>query len=122
MVYSYSCSACETEIDIIKSHRDLDRDEFCLKCTGKMQHVFKPSIKQLMKMGGMQESAEFNPGLGCVTRGKSHVKEICKEKGFEEIGNETTKTIHNHFDTARAEAIDKRWEDADRGQWVGNGE
>lgn len=122
MIYSYACNSCQSEIDIIKSYKDLDRDEFCLKCTSKMCHVFKPSIKQLLKMGGMQEASEFNPGLGQVVRGKSHVKEICKEKGLEEIGNETTETIHKHFDDKRAEAADKRWEEADKGAWVGNGE
>lgn len=34
------------------------------------------------------EHAEYNPGLGCITKNSKHRAEIAKRKGLVEVGNE----------------------------------
>lgn len=63
-------------------------------------------------MGGKIEDAEYNPGLGCVTKSKRHREEICKAKGLYEIGNDykSPDDIHNSNDKALAEKRQKAWD------------
>lgn len=118
MVYEYYCPACELQFDVIKSVKEFDADERCEKCKSVAQRQFAP--KKLYLSGTKVQEAEYNPGLGCVVKNKQHVKEICRRKGLEEIGNEKPETIHKHFDKAREEKREKAWANADKG-WVGNG-
>jgi hypothetical protein len=71
--------------------------------------------------GTKVENAEYNPGLGCIVRNSAHRKEIAKQKGLEEIGNEKPETLHKHFDTARAEKIEKAYDEVTNKQWIGDG-
>lgn len=105
---------------MIKSVKDFDREENCA-CGSKAKYEFVPNANAIAKQSGMQDTAEYNPGLGCVVRNKSHKKEICKIKGVEEIGNESPEKIHKHFDKRREEKIESAYEEADRG-WVGSGD
>jgi len=54
------------------------------------------------------EDAEFNPGLGCITRNKKHRAEIAKSRGLEEIGNENPDKIEKALTKEREERLEKR--------------
>jgi hypothetical protein len=57
------------------------------------------------------ESPEYNPALGQVVKNSKHRKDLAKEKGLIEIGNEPVEKIHKKFDSDRAEKLKKAWED-----------
>lgn len=118
MVYAYVCMGeCGQHFDVIKSADQMTREELCEKCQVPAKRMFVP--QKVYFSGTKAEDAEFNPGLGCVVRNKSHRKEICKEKGLEEIGNEKADTLHKHFDDRRKEKWEKTWSEVDKG-WVGS--
>lgn len=62
-------------------------------------------------MGEKVEDAQFNPGLGCVTRSAKHRKEIAKRKGLEEVGTESPDKIHSKSDRDREEIRQRRWDE-----------
>lgn len=118
MIYQYRCERCDKSFDVVKSAHDFNRDEFC-NCGAVAQREFVPSRLSIFKSKGIAESAEYNPGLGCVVRNKSHRAELCKIKGVEEIGNEKPETLHKYFDEKRQENRDKVYDEAIKGH-VGN--
>jgi hypothetical protein len=93
--------------------------ELCEKCGESATRQFMP--RHLYFTGTKVEEAEYNPGLGCITKNKYHRAEIAKRKGLTEIGNEPPERIHKHFEKVREEKREKAWEDVTKG-WVGNGE
>jgi len=117
MVYEYACPACHRHWDVIKRVSEMDAEETCVcKAIGVRQF-----IPQKIHLSGTKvEEAEFNPGLGCIVKNKNHRKELAKQKGLEEIGNEKPETIHKHFDQRRSEKWERVWAEADKG-WVGEG-
>lgn len=116
MTYQYVCEKCRHSFDVVKSHHDMERNENCDKCGEFAVREFVPQRVHLV--GTRVTHAEYNPGLGCVVKSKAHLKDICKQKGVEEIGNEKPETIHKHFDSMREAKREEAWEKADRG-WVG---
>lgn len=98
----------------------MEREEAC-DCGTIAVRLFRPSPNNIFKSKGLVENPEYNPGLGCVVKNKKDLKEICKAKGLEPIGNEKPETVHKYYDTKRQEKIDKAYDDADKG-WVGSGE
>lgn len=118
MIYEYHCPGCSRAFDVVKSYKDMEREEHCPECEVVSIRKFVPSRIHLMHTS--VQNAEFNPGLGCVTNSREHVKEICKERGLEEVGSEPVANIHKHYDQRREEKIEKIYEDVTRG-WVGDG-
>lgn len=97
----------------------MDTLEQCPKCLDPAARIFIP--RSILFSGTKVESPEYNPGLGCIVKSKAHRKEIVRQKGLIEIGNETPETIHKHFDKRRTEKLENAWNEIDKG-WVGNGE
>lgn len=118
MIYQYRCPECRASFDVVKSVKEMNAPETC-KCGSIATREFVPS--RVHFIGASVQHAEYNPGLGCIVKNKEHRKELCKQKGLEEVGSEPVESIHKHFDKAREEARERAWEDADRG-WVGNGD
>lgn len=117
MIYQYACESCGIRFDVIKSHRDMERPEHC-QCGMLAKREFIP--QRVFFSNTSVQHPEFNPGLGCIVKNKQHRSEICKARGLEEIGSEPVESIHKHYDTRRAEKIEKAYDEADRG-WVGDG-
>lgn len=111
MTYGYDCTKCHHEFDVIKSHRDMERNENCPKCGEFALRQFIP--QRVFFSGAKVEHAEFNPGLGCVVRNKHHKQELMKQKGLVEVGNDfgSPDRMVDHFDKERADKRQKRWED-----------
>jgi hypothetical protein len=95
---------------VIKSVKDIEVAETCPVCGEFAIRQFVPTYIHLSKTA--VQHAEFNPGLGCVTKNREHVKEICKQKDLVEIGNDykSADSQLKEADTARAEKLAKRWE------------
>jgi putative FmdB family regulatory protein len=109
MIYPYRCKSCSTEFEIIKAVADLDREETCPKCSC----IGERYIAQTHFYGASDWQGErYNPGLGCVVKSNKHIKEICKQRGLEEVGNTSPETLHKMEDTARAEKIKRHQTEA----------
>lgn len=110
MIYCYRCTNadCATEFEVIKSVAEIDRPEKCEKCglpAGRYigrTHFYGASD---------WDKAEWNPGLGMVTRNARHRKDEAKARGMEEIGNESPDKMHDHFEKQRKEKYDQVWAD-----------
>lgn len=111
MTYQYNCEKCQSTFDVIKSVKDIDVNEFCPKCENPATRQFVPS--KVHFTGTRVQHAEYNPGLGAVTKNKEHRSELAKRKGLVEVGNDfkSGESMQTHFDTAREEKLKKRYED-----------
>ena len=112
MTYEYACGACKFRFDVIKSYKDIDRNENCPGCGEFAVREFVPTRVHIH--GAKVEHAEYNPALGCVVRDKKHRSEICKERGLVEIGNDWTSpsAMVDKDDKDRAAKLDKRIEES----------
>ena len=106
--YEYFCEACSLGYEIIKSIKEYDGKDPCTACGKPARRVFSANIHFI---GTKIEDAEYNPGLGKITKSKKHRDELAKRMNLIEIGNEKTETIHKHFDNSREEKRRRSWED-----------
>lgn len=101
---------------MVKRADDYARPENCSGCGVEARREFVP--QRIYFSGTKVEEAEYNPGLGCIVRGKKEREEICKVKGLQEIGNEPIASVNKHYDKAREDKFEKSWAEADKG-WQG---
>ena len=89
--YEYRCLACSANFDIIKPISRFDDVEACPDC-GKTET--KHQISRTHFYGASDwDKAEYNPGLGIVTKGKKHRDREAKARGLIEVGNESLETV-----------------------------
>lgn len=94
---------------MVKPVAEIAKVERC-ECGTAAERSFVPS--RIHIHGAAVEHAEWNPGLGCVTKNKRDREEIAKRKGLVEVGNDykSGDTIQKTFDTAREEKRKKDWD------------
>ena len=107
-LYEYFCPKCKHEFEVIKPISEYNSPEKCEKCK---KSAIKLVSSGIFFTGTKIEDAEWNPGLGIITKSKKHRDEIVKRKNLIEIGNENPDTIHKHQDKAREEKRRRSWED-----------
>jgi putative FmdB family regulatory protein len=109
--YPYKCEKCEIKENVVKYMSESDRSEACPQCNNPMERDY--SNMRLNFIGTKVESAEYNPGLGVVTKNAKDRAEIAKRKGVTEIGNDYKSADHisAEFAKAREEKLKKTWED-----------
>ena len=109
MIYPYECLTCKSSVDIVKSMHDASKSEFCETCKSELTRVWT----SFYTTGTRVENAEYNPGLGVVTKSAKDRAEQAKRQGVVEIGNDykSPTAIGQAFDKARKEKIDKSWEE-----------
>jgi putative FmdB family regulatory protein len=105
--YEYHCDKCDEGFEVTKPIAKYKTPE---------KHTCGRKARKLVSrpagfIGEKVESAEYNPGLGCVTKSSSHRKEVAKRLGVEEIGNERPQIIHNYFDKARESKRKKAYDE-----------
>lgn len=110
MIYEYQCQKCDHTFDIVKKVADIDNPEVCEKCNSDAIRLFRPRI--YLNNTSVQH-AEYNPGLGCVVRNRDHAKEIAKQKGMVEIGNDFASghKMQKGYDNEREEKFNKSYDD-----------
>lgn len=119
--FDISCKKCGRSFEYSKSLKT-DNNPACIYCDSdktvileKVRKTKPPKIidSGIVITGGRIEDAEYNPGLGQVTKSKRHREELAKRMGMEEIGNDfkTPDRIHEKFDKDLAEKIKRRWDD-----------
>jgi putative FmdB family regulatory protein len=107
--YPYQCLECAKFHDVIKPMSECAKVEHCPTCKSEMERIFTP----LHFIGTSVENAEYNPGLGKVTKSKKHRAELAKQMGVHEIGNDykSPEDIGKKFDQDREKKLEKSWED-----------
>ena len=94
--YCYRCPSCNQEFEIIKRIVDVDNIEHCSFCSSDCKPqdrlISTPALHNTAV-----ESPEYDPGLGMVIKSSAHRRQIAKERGLEEIGNESPDKIHKYY-------------------------
>jgi len=106
-IYDYSCQKCDKDFEVIKSIKEYDGKDQCPTCGNIGQRLIKPVVFY----GEKVQNAEYNIGLGKVTKNKKHREELAKRIGAVEIGNEKPEVIHKTFDKAREEKHRRSWDE-----------
>jgi putative FmdB family regulatory protein len=107
-IYDFYCEKCDQNFEIIKSIKEYNGKEHCPTCQNLGQRIFSCGIEFL---GSKIEDAEYNYGLGCITKSKRHREEIAKRKGMIELGNECPDKAHNYFEKSRNEKRKREWDE-----------
>jgi len=100
--YPYFCAHCDRTFDIIKPYKEIDRNEQC-DCGAVLDSSCRRIGGGTYFIGEKVEDAEYNPGLGCIVKSKAHRRQICKERGLIEVGNDYD-PVKQQRDIDRAEA------------------
>lgn len=108
--YPYRCpsSSCVTTWEVVKPLSDIERKEECPICGATGSRY----IGRTHFYGASDwDKAEYNPGLGCITKNAKHRKQICKARGIEELGNDyqSPEKLHEHNDKMRHEKWERSW-------------
>ena len=106
-LYEYFCEHCKKEYEIFKRITEWTGKDPCPKCEKVGYRIFSGDF---VHYGTKIEDAEYNVGLGCITKSKRHRDELAKRRGVFEIGNEDPEKIHNNFEKDRETKRRKSWE------------
>jgi putative FmdB family regulatory protein len=105
--YEWTCDKCDKEYETIQSIKEYNGVDFCPDCGNKATRVWSCNISFI---GTKVEDAEYNVGLGKITKSKRHREEIAKSMGLEEIGNENPDKIHDKNEKEKADKRKKAWD------------
>lgn len=108
-LYDYSCEKCELDFEIYKSIKEHQPREICPDCGNPSPQNFSRCRPHFT--GTKIEDAEFNIGLGRITKSKRHREELAKQLGAIEIGTEKPEKVHEHFDQQRETKRKKAYEE-----------
>lgn len=107
-IYDYFCESCKKEYSVIKSIKLYDGKDLCPDCLKLGNRVFSCDVNFL---NAKVESAEYNPGLGCITKNKRDREEKAKRLGLIELGNENPEKLHKNYDKQREDKRKKEWDE-----------
>lgn len=107
--YDYFCEKCDADFEIIKSIKDYNKKEPCPSCGNEGERIFSCKVHIL---GAKIENAEYNVGLGCITKSKKHRDEIAKSRGLIEVGNECPEKTEKAYSKQREEKRKRVWDEA----------
>lgn len=109
--YEYRCEPCNKQYDVTKLISEYSKSpgqDVCPDCGKIGYRIYSCNIEFT---GTKIEDAEYNVGLGTITKSKAHRDELAKRKGLIEVGNEKPDTIHKHFDVQRETARKRSWDE-----------
>lgn len=109
--YDWLCEKCDLEYETIESIKERQGPYKCTQCGNQCIRSFKRC--KFHFTGTKIEDAEFNPGLGQITKSKAHREELSKKLGVVEIGNDfkSADSVHEKFDSSRNEKLKKSWDE-----------
>ena len=105
-IYDYVCPACSNKFDVTNRIGKMKREEPCPDC-----ETISPIVPSRFSFYGAKvEEAEFNHGLGCVTKNSKDRAEKAKKLGLEEVGNYDVQQKHKDLDRNREQAREAVWD------------
>ena len=105
--YDYECEKCQSTESRYKSIAEYNTEEYCSACQNPLTKLLNCRVHFV---GAKVEDAEYNVGLGAITKSSQHRKELAKRKGLEEIGNESPDKIKKHYAQEREQKRKANWE------------
>jgi putative FmdB family regulatory protein len=99
MIYEFLCKKCNAIDEIIRHHMDLADPVVCDECGSVMERKYTPPNIQTQG----ESIPHFNPALGMMVRSDSHAREVAKQRGLVEVGNED---VHKHTSGPRRQEYD----------------
>jgi putative FmdB family regulatory protein len=106
--YEYTCQKCDLSTEVVKSIHEYQSPEHCTQCGNLLIKVFSGRVHFV---GTKIEDAEYNVGLGEVTKSKRHREEIARRKGAIELGNEKPDSVHKHQERILSDRLKKSWDE-----------
>lgn len=109
--YPYECE-CGEEFDVYKNLVDIDRVEECPVCKSSCDKTRRRIAGTQQFFGERVEDAEYCPTMGQVVKSRSHRRQLAKDRGMVEVGNDYKSGTDMH-DTRQKDLekeLDKRWE------------
>lgn len=108
LIYPYNCTSCSHKFEVIKPLSEIDRREACPTCSSLETARY---IARTHFYGASDwDKAEWNPAFGQIVRNASHRRQLARERGMEELGNEPVENVHKHFETEKKRQLEKTWE------------
>ncbi len=104
MIYAYRCPECAHDWDVWKPAAEFDRPEVCPTCSAAGTRLICAPVGFCGEKIQDRE-AEFNHGLGAVTRNKAHRSALAKQKGLEEIGNTSAESLHTQAESVQKQRL-----------------
>lgn len=96
MIYEYYCPDCKLLVDVEKSLAQIDRPEFCSACDYEMERQLSANVSFQNEKAESNE-AFYHPALGQVVKSEKHAREVAKQKGFIEVGNESQNDLSPQY-------------------------
>ena len=106
MIYDFQCEKCELGFEIVCTVKEYTGKYKCQSCGNLATRIYTTFYHH----GGKLENAEYNVGLGKVTKSKNHRKELAKRMNLVEIGNEKPDTIHKEDEATLSDKLKRRWD------------
>lgn len=106
--YPYYCHDCNHRWEVIKTLEDLDRPEHCQACNSDATHR-RIALTNFEKSSVFEPY--FEPALGCKIESKSQKARVMREKGVEEVGNESPESMYKNLEVPREKRIASSWDD-----------
>lgn len=106
-IYDYYCEGCDKDFEIVKSIKEYDGKDECPICKNIGQRI----ISTVTFYGEKVESAEYNVGLGKITKNSQHRNELAKQMNLIEVGSENPEMIQKKLENDRQEKLKKSWDD-----------
>ncbi len=105
----YFCQKCDAAYEIFRGIHEYTGKDPCPSCGNVGERDY--SSCKIMHTGTSVKDAYKCPALGQIIKSDVHRKELSRQLGVEEIGNEKPDNIHKHFDTSREEKLKKSWDE-----------
>jgi len=85
MIYPYHCE-CGHDFEVYKPVGDIENQEMCPKCNAVAMRVI---ARKGHFYGAKVEDAEYCPAMGCVVKNQKHRRQLARDRGMVEVGNDS---------------------------------
>jgi putative FmdB family regulatory protein len=79
-LYEYACNNCEKSFEVVKRMSELERETYgsqeCPSCG--LTNTYRMISRTHFYGASDWDKAEYNPGLGCITKNSRHRDRIAK--------------------------------------------
>ena len=102
IIYPYQCG-CGHDWEVIKSVKEIDHQEVCLKC-GKVGERYIATSQSFYGAGDW-DTAHYNPAFGRVMKSNGEARAEAKKLGWAEVGTECAEKTLDTFEKDREKKI-----------------
>lgn len=112
MIYVYKCPSCSNQFEIVKSYKEIDKEETCPKCSSVSNRIIVPGVSFYGEKDW--DNQQWCSALGCYVKSNKHRRQIAKERGLVEVGNESLEKVEKAYAKEREEKAEANYQKAMR--------